>query len=108
MQALRRFGGSGPVALSVFPDPITGEYKPGWQSIGDALKSLLTPEEYESGRRTVFSQFFTVPVVMQAMHGAMDKLGVPADATVLQPGCRIENFKAADLCSMTQLGHWAS
>jgi hypothetical protein len=27
MQALRRFGGFGPVARSIFPDPVTGQYK---------------------------------------------------------------------------------
>ncbi len=84
---LARFGGFGPVALSIFPDPKTGQYKPGWQAIGEELKSLLTPEEYDSAKRTTFSQFFTAPVVMTAMHDALDRLGVPAAATVLEPGC---------------------
>src|SRR6516225_5624655 len=61
-QALARFGGFGAVALSLFPDPVTGRYKDaGWQAIGDELKSLLTPEEYDSARRTVFSAFYTSP-----------------------------------------------
>ena len=34
-QILSRFSGFGPVALSIFPDPVTGKYKdPGWQAIG--------------------------------------------------------------------------
>ena len=66
---LARFGGFGAVALSIFPDPVTGRYKDaGWQALGDELKSLLTPEEYDSAKRTTFSQFFTSPIVMQAMH----------------------------------------
>jgi hypothetical protein len=84
---LARFGGFGPVALSIFPDPITGQCKPGWQAIGDELKSLLTPEEYDSAKRTTFSQFFTAPVVMDAMHEALAKLGVPSDGQILEPGC---------------------
>ncbi len=92
---LARFVGFGPVALSLFPDPATGRYKDaGWQALGEELKSLLTAEEYGSARRTVFSQFFTSPVVMQAMHDALRELGVPEKALVLEPGCGIGNFMA--------------
>ena len=43
-QALARFAGFGPVALSIFPDPVTGRYKDaGWQALGEELKTLLTP-----------------------------------------------------------------
>src|SRR5436309_2143759 len=39
-QALARFAGFGPVALSIFPDPVTGKYKDaGWQAIGEELKT---------------------------------------------------------------------
>lgn len=91
---LARFGGFGPVALSIFPDPVTGRFKDGWQAIGEELRSLLTPEEYDSVKRTTFSQFFTSPVVMKAMHDALGRLGVPADAVVLEPGCGSGNFMA--------------
>ena len=38
-QALARFGGFGPVALSIFPDPVTGRYKDaGWQALGEELR----------------------------------------------------------------------
>ena len=90
---LARFGGFGPVALSIFPDPVTGKYKDtGWEQIGGEMKGLLTPEEYDSAKRTTFSQFFTAPVVMEAMHDALARLGVPADATILEPGCGNGNF----------------
>ena len=92
MQALRKFGGFGAVALSIFPDPVTGQYKPGWEPIGEELRSLLTPEEYDSAKRTTFSQFFTSPAVMNAMHDALEHLGVTADATVLEPGCGTGQF----------------
>ena len=92
-QTLARFGGFGAVALSIFPDPVTGRYKDaGWQALGDELKALLTPEEYDSAKRTTFSQYFTSPVVMQAMHDALSRLGVPPEATVLEPGCGTGHF----------------
>src|SRR6266851_74619 len=45
-QALARFAGFGPVALSIFPAPATGRYKDAaWQALGEELKTLLTSEE---------------------------------------------------------------
>src|SRR5262245_56774053 len=80
---LARFPGFGPMALRLFPDPVTGTYRDGaWQEMGEALQSLLTPEEYASAKRATFTVFDTAPVVMQVMH----------DALVLEPGCGIGNF----------------
>jgi hypothetical protein len=92
-QALARFGGFGPVALSLFPDPLTGRYKDAtWQRLGEELKSLLSPEDYESAKRTTFNAFYTSPSVIAAMHQALARLGVPEHATILEPGCGIGNF----------------
>jgi N12 class adenine-specific DNA methylase len=92
-QILARFGGFGPVALSIFPDPVTGRYKDaGWQGLGEQLYSLLTPDEYASAKRTTFNAFYTSPTVTAAMHEAIARLGVPAQATILEPGCGIGNF----------------
>jgi N12 class adenine-specific DNA methylase/predicted RNA methylase len=94
-QTLGRFSGFGAVALSLFPDPARNTYKDaGWQALGEELKSLLSPEEYDSARQTVFSQYFTSPVVMGAMHDALARLGVAPNATVLEPGCGTGNFMA--------------
>jgi N12 class adenine-specific DNA methylase len=86
-QSLARFGGFGPVALSIFPDPVIHRYKDGWKEIGEELKTLLTPEEYDSAKRTTFNAFYTSPVVIRAMHEALTRLGVSSGATVLEPGC---------------------
>ena len=91
-QSLARFAGFGPVALSIFPDPVTGRYKDGWQSVGEELKTLLTPEEYDSAKRTTFNAFYTSPTVIAAIHEAIARLGIPAGATILEPGCGIGNF----------------
>ena len=95
-QILARFSGFGPVALSIFPDPVTGKYKnAGWETIGGELKTLLSPAEYESAKRTTFNAFYTSPIVIEAMHSALGRLGVPDDALVLEPGCGSGNFMAS-------------
>lgn len=92
-QSLARFAGFGPVALSIFPDPVTGKYKDaGWQSLGEELKTLLTPEEYDSAKRTTFNAFYTSPAVIASMHEAIARLGMPEKGTILEPGCGIGNF----------------
>src|SRR5262245_3000007 len=104
-QILARFPGFGPVALGIFPDPVTGRYKDaGWQQLGDQLQALLTPEDYASARRTTFTAFYTAPVVMQAMHAALARMGVPPDALVLEPGCGIGNFIAHAPARMRFIG----
>src|SRR4051794_17889036 len=103
--ALARFGGFGAVALSLFPDPLTGRYKtPAWEELGRELATLLSPEEYESARRTTFNAFYTSPVVVRAMFEAMSRLGVPGDATVLEPGCGAGNFLAQAAPGMRFIG----
>jgi N12 class adenine-specific DNA methylase/predicted RNA methylase len=102
---LARFCGFGAVALSIFPDPVTGRYKDaGWQALGDELKSLLTPAEYDSAKRTVFNAFYTSPAVTAAMHKAIARLGVPAYATVLEPGCGTGNFLSQAAQGMKFIG----
>ncbi|MBV9123702.1 MAG: DEAD/DEAH box helicase family protein, partial [Planctomycetes bacterium] len=87
-QVLARYPGCGPVALSIFPDPVTGKYRDvSWQALGEELRSLLSDEEYASARRTTFNAFYTSSTVIQAMYQALRRLGVPDHALVLEPGC---------------------
>lgn len=104
-QTLAKFSGFGPVALSIFPDPVTGTYKDaGWQSLGEELKSLLTPEEYDSAKRTTFNAFYTSPVVIERMHDALSRLGIAGDATILEPGCGTGNFMGRGTSSQRFIG----
>lgn len=92
-QILSRFSGFGPVALLMFPDPVSGNFRDAsWKSIGEELQSLLTPQEYDSARRTTFNAFYTSPVVIDGIHEAIGRLGVPDHATILEPGCGVGNF----------------
>jgi N12 class adenine-specific DNA methylase len=90
---LSKFVGFGAVALHLFPNPVTGQYRDaGWQELGEQLQGLLTPQEYDSVKRTTFSAFYTSPLVMQGMHQALTRLGVPSHGLLLEPGCGIGNF----------------
>ena len=92
-QALARFSGFGPVALSIFPEPVSGRYKDAtWQALGEELSRLLTPDEYDSAKRTTFNAFYTSPEVIDAIHQATARLGLPAGGTLLEPGCGVGNF----------------
>jgi N12 class adenine-specific DNA methylase len=92
---LARFGGFGAVALSLFPDPVSGRYKDaGWETLGKELESLLSPSEYDSAKRTTFTAFYTSPTVISAINEALTRLGVPSNATILEPGCGTGNFMA--------------
>ncbi len=94
-ELLAKFAGFGPVALSIFPDPVTQRFKDsGWQSLGAELKSLLTEQEYDSAKRTTFNAFYTSPIVISAMHQALRRMGVPENALALEPGCGTGNFLA--------------
>lgn len=100
--ALAHFGGFGAVALAIFPNqqllrtqpdhPFGGYRDAGWRALGEELRTLLTPEEYDSAKRTTFNAFYTSPVVVAAMHRALARLGVDEHATVLEPGCGTGNF----------------
>jgi N12 class adenine-specific DNA methylase len=104
-QTLARFAGFGPVALSIFPDPVNGRYKDAtWQALGEKLEALLSAEEYASAKRTTFNAFYTSPTVIAAIHEAISRLGVPRNATVLEPGCGIGNFMSMAPAGMRFIG----
>jgi N12 class adenine-specific DNA methylase len=85
---LVKFPGFGPVALSIFPNPVTGQYKDAsWQGLGEELKSLLSAEQYDSAKRTTFNAFYTSSIVIKAMYAALSRLGVPDNGLALEPGC---------------------
>lgn len=92
---LARFTGFGAVARTAFPDPVTGQFAPGWEPLGAELQALLTDAEYASARATTFTAFYTSGTVMQAMVRGLVRMGIGSDARGLEPGCGIGNFMAA-------------
>ncbi len=57
------------------------------QAIGEELKGLLNPDEYDSAKRTTFNAFYTSSIVIKSMFSGLSRLGVPDDAQALEPGC---------------------
>jgi N12 class adenine-specific DNA methylase len=92
-EVLQGFSGFGPVARSVFPDPVSGRYRDAtWQQLGQRLEQLLSRGDYHSAKRTTFTAFYTSPAVMDAIHSAIHRLGVSEQGQILEPGCGIGNF----------------
>ena len=93
-QALARFGGFGAVALSIFPDPVTGRYKDaGWQALGEELqvaadaRGIRQRQAHHLQRLLHLARSSSRPCT-----SALARLGVPDNATVLEPGCGTGNF----------------
>ena len=85
------------MALSIFPDPVTGRYKDaGWQAIGDELKSLLSPGGVRQCQPHRLQASSTPrPSSCRRCTGRSAASACPADATLLEPGCGTGNFIAA-------------
>lgn len=94
-EILSKFCGFGAFATTAFPDPVTGEFRSNWESLGQELRGMLTEEEYRSVRATTFTAFYTSPVVMKEMHRGLARLGIEEGARGLEPGCGIGNFMGA-------------
>ena len=89
---LAGFTGFGVLANHIFPVPGTDHYKDGWEPLGRELADLLTPEEYDSAKRSTFNAFYTSPTVMQAIYDSLARMGAPPDVHAMEPGCGIGNF----------------
>ena len=84
---------------------MTSQYKsPVWEALGQDLSCLLSPEEYESAKRTTFNAFYTAPLVVSAMYEALTQLGVHKGALILEPGCGSGNFMALASAGMRFIG----
>ncbi len=101
---MSRFCGFGPVALHIFPDPVTRTYRDGWERLGRELLGLLTPTEYMSVRASVFNAFYTSGPVMRHIFAGLQRLGLPDTARVLEPGCGIGGFISQALVGMRFIG----
>ncbi|WP_146033753.1 PLxRFG domain-containing protein [Alicycliphilus denitrificans] len=71
---LARYVGWGGLA-SAFPDPISGNFKDKWKERGEALRDLLTKEEYAAARRSTRNAHYTSQTVVSAMWDMVRRLG---------------------------------
>lgn len=86
LDELRRFPGWG--ATPELFDPSSTKY----QADRDALQEMWGDQEWSAARRTVLNAHYTHTGYVTAMWEAADRLGVPANAQVLEPGCGTGNF----------------
>ena len=57
----------------------------------EGLKSLLTEEEYAAARESTLTAFYTPPVVIRSIYGALERMGF-RQGNVLEPACGIGHF----------------
>lgn len=83
--------GASEIANGVFPDR-NGRYKDGWQDLGERLKAALTPEEYDTARRSTQYAHYTSEGVIRSIYGALERMGF-GGGSVLEPGMGVGLFK---------------
>jgi N12 class adenine-specific DNA methylase len=88
-QKLARYVGWGGLK-NAFPDA-DGEFGKGFEVIGARLKSELTPEEYDTARRSIQYAHYTSEDIINGMWKAARQLGFEG-GSVFEPGMGVGNF----------------
>ena len=70
---------------------VFGYGNPTLRKIGEELKEILTPEEFEAARATVLNAHYTSSTIIKAMWTATERLGFKG-GRVLEPGAGIGHF----------------
>lgn len=65
-----------------------------WVDEYTALKTLLTPQEYEKAIASTLTAYYTDHAVIEAMYKGIINLGVSENATLLEPSMGVGNFFA--------------
>lgn len=63
-----------------------------WENIAHELRDLLSDEEYNAARASTPNAHYTAPAVITAMWQAMEQLGLPTGARVLEPSMGVGHF----------------
>ena len=84
---LVRYSGWGALANVFEPRPPRE-----WKQVAEELRELLTPDEYASARASTPNAHFTAPLVISAVWEALERLGVPGGAQVLEPSMGVGHF----------------
>ena len=74
---------------------------PQWSNEYTELKSLLSPDEYESARASTLNAHYTSPTVIKAMYTAIENMGITT-GNILEPSCGVGNFFGLLPDSMSQ------
>src|SRR5205085_2742786 len=72
---------------------VFGYTPPGeWRSTADAVKELLTDEEYESARASTPNAHYTSPQVIEAICRGLHHLGIGRGPQILEPAMGVGHF----------------
>ena len=66
-----------------------------WQGVREELTGLLTPDEFAAARASTPNAHYTTPAVIGAMWRALERLGLRAGGTVLEPALGAGHFFGA-------------
>ncbi len=82
-QILAEYLGWG-IAPEIFEEPL----KPSWEHLGNQLKALLTPTEYQVARKSIINAYYTTPEIIQEIYQGLKHLGF-SGSRILEPsmGC---------------------
>lgn len=75
---------------NAFPG-VDGNYGKGFETIGSDLKEALTPDEYETARRSIQYAHYTSEDIVRSMWDAVGRMGY-REGNVFEPGMGIGNF----------------
>ena len=75
---------------NAFPG-VDGNYGKGFEKIGSDLKEALTPDEYETARRSIQYAHYTSEDIVRSMWDAVGRMGY-REGNVFEPGMGIGNF----------------
>ena len=62
-----------------------------WHQEYEALKSILTPEEYDAARASTLNAHYTSPTVIRAIYDAVAQMEFKT-GNILEPSCGVGNF----------------
>jgi N12 class adenine-specific DNA methylase len=82
---------AGYVGWGAVPQLFAGN-SPEWKARQTELRSLITPEEYESAQRSTTNAHYTGDDVVDAMWAAMQHLGAKPGMSWLEPAVGVGNF----------------
>ena len=72
---------------------VFGHYPPDeWRSTAEAVKELLTDDEFESARASTPNAHFTSPQVIEAIWNGLQRLGLGKGAQILEPAMGVGHF----------------
>ena len=84
-EVLSRYVGWGGLSMAF------DEHNAAWAGEFKELYASLSPEEYRAAMESTLTAFYTPPVVIRAMYGALDRLGF-SQGNILEPSCGTGNF----------------